>query len=254
MSSIATPAQRRDALTVALLTLRRAARGRPQERTRLLDAAARANLGLADALATRYRHDGVEADDLRQVAREGLLLALIRYDPRGGRPFAAFAIPTILGVLRHHFRDEAWAIRPPRRLVGPGARGRLDSHATAGRSHPLAARPTVALETCFRPDRLPEHAELGVPDDATDDLIDHLALLELMGRLSHAEHALLRWRYFEGLTQREIAERIGVSQVEVSRRLRRLTITLHAALLDECGERTGGPTPSSAHPAPSGRR
>ncbi|HEY9290478.1 MAG TPA: sigma-70 family RNA polymerase sigma factor, partial [Microlunatus sp.] len=85
------------------------------ERQRLLDQAIKINLPVADALARRYRSRGEDLDDLVQVARMGLVHAVHRYRPENGA-FLPFAVPTITGELKRHFRDHCWTVRPPRRL------------------------------------------------------------------------------------------------------------------------------------------
>ncbi|MDQ6938344.1 MAG: hypothetical protein M3140_11665 [Actinomycetota bacterium] len=88
------------------------------------------NLGLADSVARRYTGRGIERDDLIQVARLGLAKAAWRYEAALGVPFAGFAVPTILGELKRHFRDAGWMVRPPRALQDLGAALRGSSNLT----------------------------------------------------------------------------------------------------------------------------
>ena len=94
--------------------LRRARHAAPAEKARLQNEVTTSHIWLADSLARRFHHRGEDADDLQQVARFGLVQAVQRYDPDQG-PFLAFAIPTINGCLKRHFRDHGWLVRPPRR-------------------------------------------------------------------------------------------------------------------------------------------
>lgn len=230
------------------------------DRARILERAVALNLELADALAHRYRLSGEDADDLIQVARYGLLLALVRFDPAAGHLFSAFAVPTILGELRRHFRDGCWAIRPPRRLVelrGEIARTRAELE-QARRSTPSPAAIAAALdvpieavgqalkiESCFQPDSLETHGPAPVgyppdPEDAIGALVEHLALEAAVAGLTPKDRALLRWRFVDRLTQQEIAERLDVSQMQVSRLLRRVLATLRARLEPDAPLRRAG--------------
>ena len=94
--------------------LRRAGAADGEEQQRLLDEVVTSHLWLAETLARRFQYRGEDLDDLQQVARIGLVEACRRFDPERGS-FIAFAIPTITGVLKRHFRDHGWLIRPPRR-------------------------------------------------------------------------------------------------------------------------------------------
>src|ERR671910_2817974 len=105
----------RDALGEQTRELLRIARTcDPDERARIHEQVVNNHLWLADALTRRFRRPSEEIDDLQQVARTGLVQAVRRYDPEHG-PFTAFAVPTITGVLKRHFRDHGWLVRPPRR-------------------------------------------------------------------------------------------------------------------------------------------
>jgi RNA polymerase sigma-B factor len=196
--------------------------------------------GLADALARRYADRGEPLDDLRQVATLGLLRAVERFDPHAGHAFSSFAVPTILGELRRHFRDHGWAVHVPRRLQElqrevEMVRRRLEQR--------LARVPTVAEiagEIGTSTDDVVQAMDAGrsytavplespfattaaSPDEYTsvdDRLVVHAAVRDLDDR----ELALLRMRFVEERSQSEIGARIGVSQVHVSRLLRR---TLH---------------------------
>ncbi len=203
------------------------------------------NLALCDALANRYAHRGVERDDLVQVARMALVLAIQRFRPGAGRHFVAFAAPTITGEIKRHFRDQCWMIRPPRRIqelrAGVSRRRQeleqqLGRWATAdelgtdlGVDEALVREATVA-DGSFRPWSLDAPIDaagdttLGstLADDADPEfVVDRIALQRALGGLSPRERLILRWRFADGCTQAEIGHRLGVSQMQVSRILRR---------------------------------
>jgi RNA polymerase sigma-B factor len=203
------------------------------------------HLSLAEACARRFANRGEPLDDLEQVAMVGLVKAVERFDPRQGVPFAGFAVPTITGELRRHFRDATWALKVPR--------GAKDLHVKI----PSAIeRMSVALGRPPTPVELAE--ELSVPIDHILDALDagsayrtastdttegaaaaghatarrapdlgglapedRVLLTELLESLPERERKILWLRFFEDLSQSEIAERVGMSQVHVSRLLRR---------------------------------
>lgn len=214
------------------------------------------HLGLADALARQYARRGVELDDLVQVARVGLLLAAERYRPAAGSPFPAFAVPTIRGELRRHFRDHGWMVRPPRRVQELRARVRSArqeleqrcGHAPSTRE--LAAELAVApaeieecasADTSFAPLSLdaapaghdaPLADRLGAEASELDGLVDVLTLRRELRHLTPRERRVVEWRFSDGLTQSEIGERLGVSQMQVSRILSGVLARLRSALDD----------------------
>ena len=205
-------------------------------------------LPLAYKLAARYRRGPEPLDDLRQVAACGLLKAIDRYDPAHGSAFASFAVPTILGELRRHFRDTGWAIHVPRDLQELAVRleGAIDELQTT-----LARAPTVA-EIAEHLNATPEqvlearaaagarHAAslespifggdesratfgdvIGAPDAGLDAAEAAVTAQRLERHLSERDRELLRLRFGEDLTQREIGARLGISQMHVSRLIRR---------------------------------
>ena len=205
---------------------------------------------LADGLARRYLGFGEPLDDLVQVASIGLLNAISRFDPDRGVSFVAFATPTILGELKRHFRDKGWAVRVPRRLqehalevrrvMGElsqelGRSPTVDEIATATgmsdddvleASDAMLAYVTTSLDAPFAEDMtlgetLPVDDERALDAaEAWADLADHVS------RLPDRERRILALRFFRGLTQTEIAEEVGVSQMHVSRLLARALATL----------------------------
>jgi RNA polymerase sigma-B factor len=217
------------------------------------------NLGLADGIASRYLGRGLERDDLVQVARLGLVKAVRRYRPALGQSFAGFAAPTISGEIKRHFRDTGWMVRPPRRLQELGARLR---DAEKELEQQLHRRPTPAeIATLLGVDEsevraareasssfhavsldLPMTTEHR-PDVAVDDTDDPFAALddsEWLGAALHdltdRERTVLRLRFVESMTQSQIAEHIGVSQMQVSRILRATLSRLRCRLESSMGD------------------
>jgi RNA polymerase sigma-B factor len=199
-------------------------------------------LPLAQHLARRYLGRGEPADDLVQVAMVGLIKAVDRYDAGRGVDFAAFAVPTILGEIKRHFRDRAWAIRVPRRLQ------ELRMSITAANntlSHALGRPPTVAdvavhlgvseeevleglegaraysatsLSTPVGEDGGQELGDtLGLEDHGFELTELRLALGPAMATLSEREQRILSLRFYGNRTQADIAEQVGISQMHVSR-------------------------------------
>ncbi|MFI5934331.1 SigB/SigF/SigG family RNA polymerase sigma factor [Actinoplanes sp. NPDC051494] len=225
------------------------------ERDALRDKAVRAWLPLARHLAHRYTGRGEPDDDLLQTASVGLLKAIDRFDTTRGIEFAGFAIPTILGEIRRHFRDRTWSVRVPRRMQELRI-AITDANNTLTQS--LGRSPTVAdiaahLHTTE--DEVLEGLEgaraysarsLSTPlsEDGTTTLGDtlgetdhdmelaelHIALGPAMATLAERERTILSLRFFGNLTQSEIAERIGVSQMHVSRLITRALAKLRTEL------------------------
>jgi RNA polymerase sigma-B factor len=202
-------------------------------------------LPLAKHLAARYRR-GDEYDDLVQVASFALLKAIDRYEPERGLAFATFAVPTIVGELKRYFRDHGWVVRVPRGLHDRSMQVQRASEqltTSLGRS-PTAAEIAQTLEcsvesvlealqtaSAQRPDWL--DAPLGSGDDehehsrgASEDVGYELAeasatVAPLLARLGAREREIVRLRFEQDLTQSEIAAVFGISQMQVSRILRR---------------------------------
>jgi RNA polymerase sigma-B factor len=211
---------------------------------------------LAEGLARPYARRGEPFDDLRQVAMLGLLKAVDRFDPHREIPFASFAIPTIRGELRRHFRDHGWTIKVPRRLQEL----HLELDAIAGKVAQELGRPATVSEIAraagvsdedvleamevsdlYRPHSLDAPARgdgaggavaesLGREDHALDDAETRLALRTMLQQLSERDRRIVYLRYFEEMTQSEIAEQVGISQMHVSRLLARSLEVLAAAL------------------------
>jgi RNA polymerase sigma-B factor len=213
-----------------------------------------AHLGLAEYLARRFANRGEPLDDLVQVASLGLIKAVDRFDPERGVEFSTYATHTIVGELKRHFRDKGWAIRAPRRMQELYLRlgkvvGALGQE--LGRSPTiaeLAAEVKVseeevleALEAgqAYRSTSLDaptanEEGEtlgtrLGEDDPSLEDAESRATLSPLLAQLPQRERLILHLRFFEGLTQSEIAGRLGISQMHVSRLLARSVAQLRSA-------------------------
>lgn len=232
----------------------------PRSWHRIAEQIAELNLPLCDALAGRYRGRGVDHDDLVQVARMAMWLAIERFQPAQGASFTSFAIPTITGELKRYFRDHGWMIRPPRQLQelrakAVAARGDLEQRlgrelSVADLADQLAVHPhqlgaALGTSDSYQPDSLdvPRRDDSGrslgsqlATDEDVAGCIDRIALRRALSRLSRRDHAVLVWRFVEECTQREIARRLGVSQMQVSRLLAGLLSRLREEL-------TPAPTP-----------
>jgi RNA polymerase sigma-B factor len=213
-------------------------------------------LPLARYLAWRYHRGGEPLDDLVQVACIGLLKAIDRFDPERGVAFPAFATPTITGELKRHFRDNSWAVRVPRGLQELALR----VNRVNGQLERELGRPPTTAEIAARADAPIEdvldawqalRAQRSVPLDAPgldgDEpspraktmiaitehgfrRVEDAAVLEgLLAELDRRDREVLRLRYWDGLTQAAIGERIGLSQMQVSRLIRRAIEQLQQA-------------------------
>lgn len=224
-------------VTAAFAAYRRT--GSRRDRNRLVEQ----HRSLAEALARRYANRGEPLDDLEQVAMVGLVKAVERFDPTQGVPFAGFAVPTITGELRRHFRDRTWAVKVNRKAKDlhvnlPAMADRLQGE--LGRA-PTPTELAEAMQCSV--DTVLEALDAGLAYRTTStdtveggtaashaiersavgfgaDPEDRLVLLDLLGSLSDRDRTIVALRYFDELTQSEIAERVGVSQVHVSRILR----------------------------------
>ena len=205
------------------------------------------HLGLARHLALRYTGRGVETDDLVQVANLALVKAARGYDAAQGA-FAPYAAATIRGDIKKYFRDQAWMVRPPRRVqelqasitsVRDEAPASLDDDDLAEAldvdaeevTEALAARGCFSAESTDRPIGSSGRT-LGemvpVSDPRFDQVDEWVTFCRLCGELSSDERELLYMRFVQDRTQQQIADRLDISQMQVSRRLRRLFDSLRA--------------------------
>lgn len=228
-----------------------------EERHRLRDDLICRCLPFADRMARRYRGRSVPIQDLEQVARLGLIKAVDRYDPSRGS-FTAFAVSTVCGEIKRYFRDRTWGVHVDRRMkdltLEIGA-------ATAELTYTLARDPTTAeiarhidvgeeqvryanvcaanylptsLNTPIGDHDLRELGDLiGRRDEAIEDLPDRLAITELLPLLPARIQRIIALRFYAELTQGQIAEEIGISQMHVSRLLRQALTWLRTAMLSE---------------------
>lgn len=213
---------------------------------------------LALHCARRFAGKGEPLDDLIQVAMLGVLKAVERFDPDYGATFATFAVPTITGELRRHFRDTTWAVHVPRRSrdlqhtvkVAVGELGHAFGRSpTAGE---VAEHAGVAVEDvldaleaarCYRKAPLPAAGDddegdidnIGDHDRGIDAVDARVTIDALLRVLPARDRRIVELRYMSGLTQSQIATLVGVSQVQVSRLLRASLAKLNRALDDAQG-------------------
>jgi RNA polymerase sigma-B factor len=214
------------------------------------DAVVEQHMGLVNHLARRFVRQADSLDDLVQAGAIGLLKAVEGYDPELGFRFSAYAASTVIGELKRYLRDKGWAVKPPRRIqelcleLG---------HATAELTQRLGRSPTVtelAAELGATEDDVLESMEAGQgytaksldptpdgsegalrpalrvddPDLASSEI--RLTIQQCLARLPEQDRRIIELRYFEDLTQADIGERLGISQMQVSRLLARTLINL----------------------------
>ena len=224
------------------------------DRAKLRDRAIEQNLPMAGRLARRYAGRGELHDDLAQVAAVALIKAVERYDPSRQVPFAGFAVPSILGALKRHFRDTAWAMRVPRSvqqlaLRVPSAtdelgqqRGRTPTTAELADYLQVSAEDVLTAVGAWQNYRLPslntphpdtgsDFAEvIGGIDPRYAGIEDHLLLQPLVAELPLRERRILTMRFYDHMNQTQIAAEIGVSQMHVSRLLKQTLARLRTAM------------------------
>ncbi|MEU3790853.1 RNA polymerase sigma factor SigF [Streptomyces fructofermentans] len=220
--------------------------GQPHDRLR--EEIIEAWLPMAERLAGRFRSRGESHEDLRQVAALGLVKAVDRYDPARGSAFESYAVPTVTGEIKRHFRDHMWTLHVPRRVQDLRNRVRVAcqelSQTDSGRRPAVAeiaahARMTedevrAGMEALESFTALSLDAELsgsddgyslsdalGTADPALDVVVDREAVRPRIEALPERERAILYMRFFDDMTQSRIAERLGISQMHVSRLLSR---------------------------------
>lgn len=215
-------------------------------------------LPLADHVARRYRNRGEPIDDLVQAARVGLVNAVNRFDPDNGADFLSFAIPTIMGEVRRHFRDYGWAVKVPRRLKdlqGQLVKARAELSQQIGRAptpsevaghlgieREAVMEATIAssnystLSTDVQASADGEFRSvgdtLGDVDPNIDKVVDLETVRPLIAALPERERTVLLLRFFESMTQTQIAERMGYSQMHVSRLLAQALRRLREQVLE----------------------
>jgi RNA polymerase sigma-B factor len=214
---------------------------------------------IARRCARRFSDRGEPYADLLQVAQIGVVKAVERFDPSLGHRFASYAMPTVMGELRRHFRDTTWHVAVPRR--SKDLIGRLNSTIET-LSHQLersplveevaeamGVEPEVVLETmeagrCYRASSLDgtplgdagkmsdAHERMGADDPDLDDAPLRLSTAEAVRQLDERSRSIILWRFYEGCTQSEIGDRLGIGQVQVSRLLRAALGRLRSSLAE----------------------
>jgi RNA polymerase sigma-B factor len=229
--------------------------GERSVRNRLIEA----HRGLAASIAHDYRDRGVELDDLVQIAMLGTLKAVERYEPERGIPFSSFASRTINGEIKRYFRDRTWAVRPPRSAQERHLDLRRRSAALTARLGRAPTADELAKELGIDTESVLEAMEAGaayratsldarrpgeddgptlgerIPGDEAGTRGAEMRVLvgQLLKSLPAREAEILQLRYFDELTQTEIAERVGISQMHVSRLIRRCLLELREMLAEK---------------------
>ncbi len=206
------------------------------------------HLNLVRYIAAKFKNRGEPLDDLIQVGTIGLIKAIDRFDPDRGLEFTTYATPTIMGEVKRHFRDKGWTIRVPRRLQELSAKV---SQATDELTVKLQRSPSIdeiaahlgttadevleAMESSSAYSSVPLESPGSAEDDDAPSVIDRYAsvdgdlaasddrmvLEQVISEFPQADQEAIRMRYIDGMTQVEIAKKLGISQVQVSRMLRR---------------------------------
>jgi RNA polymerase sigma-B factor len=221
------------------------------EREQLIDRLIELNMPVARSIAVRYRRRGIPEEDLQQVAYLALVRAAHHYDHASGHDFLSYAVPCIRGEVRRHFRDVGWTVRPPRRVQElQGRIAATESELASTLGHPptpeeLAAEldedredveEALAANGCFTPTSLDQVVhqdaagslgdQLGGEDAGLDAAEARVILAPALNRLAERDRTIVRMRFFGQRTQQEIADEIGVTQMQVSRLLSRICRTL----------------------------
>ncbi|MEW1776277.1 RNA polymerase sigma factor SigF [Streptomyces sp. NPDC086777] len=218
----------------------------------------RMHLPLVEHLARRFRNRGEPLDDLTQVATIGLIKSVDRFDPDRGVEFSTYATPTVVGEIKRHFRDKGWAVRVPRRLqelrlaLTTATAELSQQHGRSPTVHELAeklaiseeevleglesanAYSTLSLDVPDTDDESPAVADtLGAEDEALEGVEYRESLKPLLEDLPPREKRILLLRFFGNMTQSQIAQEVGISQMHVSRLLARTLAQLREKLLVE---------------------
>ncbi|MEU9989817.1 RNA polymerase sigma factor SigF [Streptomyces sp. NPDC048045] len=249
--------QDRSGARAMFIELRKLNQGSPQY-AELRNQLVRMHLPLVEHLARRFRNRGEPLDDLTQVATIGLIKSVDRFDPERGVEFSTYATPTVVGEIKRHFRDKGWAVRVPRRLQElrlalTTATAELSQlHGRSPTVHELAeklaiseeevleglesanAYSTLSLDVPDTDDESPAVADtLGAEDEALEGVEYRESLKPLLEDLPPREKRILLLRFFGNMTQSQIAQEVGISQMHVSRLLARTLAQLREKLLVE---------------------
>jgi RNA polymerase sigma-B factor len=227
------------------------------DRAKLRDKLVTGYLPVVQHIARRFAGRGEPVDDLEQAGTVGLLNAVDRFEPDRGIDFLSYAVPTITGEVRRHFRDRTWSMRVPRRLKDlqssiNGAVGPLSQElGRAPRPSEIAARLDIPAEEvvegldaqqAYRSSSLDELVSgadtaltetLGAADAELEKVEYRQTLAPLLDELPERERTILVLRFFGNMTQTQIADRVGISQMHVSRLLAQTVASLRRRMLDE---------------------
>ena len=197
------------------------------------------HLNLVRFLANKFKNRGEPLDDLVQVGYLGLLKAIDRFDPDRGLEFTTYATPTILGEIKRHFRDKGWSVRIPRRLQELSAKvnqatdtlttqfqrsptiQEIADYLDASVDEVLEAMESSSAYSSENDDAPSVIDRYGSEDNELAFTDDRLVIEEALKGFSPREREVIELRFLKGMTQIEIAEQLGISQVQVSRLLRR---------------------------------
>ncbi|MFG3018734.1 RNA polymerase sigma factor SigF [Streptomyces sp. NPDC048254] len=249
--------QDRSGARAMFIELRKLTDGSP-EYAELRNKLVRMHLPLVEHLARRFRNRGEPLDDLTQVATIGLIKSVDRFDPERGVEFSTYATPTVVGEIKRHFRDKGWAVRVPRRLqelrlaLTTATAELSQQHGRSPTVHELAeklaiseeevleglesanAYSTLSLDVPDTDDESPAVADtLGAEDEALEGVEYRESLKPLLEDLPPREKRILLLRFFGNMTQSQIAQEVGISQMHVSRLLARTLAQLREKLLVE---------------------
>lgn len=254
-----------------------------RQRDMLRDDIVVAWLPMAERLAGRFRDRGESDEDLRQVAALGLVKAVDRYDPGRGHAFESYAVPTVTGEIKRHFRDHLWVLHVPRRvqnlrnrvrsacrdLTGgvsdrlPGV-AEIAEHARLSEEDVRAGLEALESFSALSLDVGPRGVDgqslgdrLGTADPALDVVVDREAVKPLLTALPERERAILYLRFFKDMSQSSIAEEFGISQMHVSRLISRSCRRIREEVLRDTAERDAvGPATDrpAADPSAAARR
>lgn len=223
------------------------------------------HLPVAEHIARRFSHRGEAQEDLTQVATLGLINAVDRFDPERGVDFLSYAVPTIMGEVRRHFRDTGWAVRMPRRLQElhlsvSSAIARLSQEfGRAPTPSELATHLEISREDVYKgleagnayrsasldelltaTDEIPLGDAIGEEDSELTEVENRAAIRPLLDELSERERHIVIMRFFKSMTQTQIAEQVGISQMHVSRLLTRTLTRLRERLETEISVDSAG--------------
>ncbi|WP_243774455.1 SigB/SigF/SigG family RNA polymerase sigma factor [Actinomadura barringtoniae] len=227
-----------------------------QRREEIRERLATLHAPMVRSIARRYANRGEPMEDLEQAACLGLVKAINGYDPRRSDKFVRYAIPTMLGELKRHFRDKTWLVHMPRRLqelrsqLNVATRQFTQEHSRSPTPAEIAtvlgvteeeATEAIIASDAYSPASLDapisgEDGELlgdivGAEDRALQKVVDLQALAPLLDALPRRERTILLLRFYGNKTQCQIAEQIGISQMQVSRLLQRTLLQLRRGLL-----------------------